>query len=126
MVDQKKHINKGAPLTEHEMNKQVALFEIAEDVTDRIDNMIAAAPELFKDNIYHEFEKYHSGEIKIAIRSIVGEETVSRFYAIEDDGIVFTAERSTNGTPVSSVFVATGAWTEKFERLENSIREAYA
>ncbi|MBQ7041081.1 hypothetical protein IJN73_03410, partial [Candidatus Saccharibacteria bacterium] len=82
MVDQKKHINKGAPLTEHEMDKQVALFEIAEDVTDRIDNMIAAAPELFKDNIYHEFEKYHSGEIKIAIRSIVGEETVSRFYAI--------------------------------------------
>lgn len=105
-------------------DREVARFEIAEDVIDRIENLMAAAPDIFNTDKNNAFGKMYTGEIKIAIKAITDSaETVTKLYAIEDDGVVFTAERKKDNE-VSSVFIATGSWPEKFERLEDSVREA--
>lgn len=117
------NINKG------ELDKQIARFVIAEDVVERIDNLLAVAPELFEADAYHALGKVHNGgEIEIAVRTIVDDnESIAELYVIEDGGedggIVFTAESKDN--TVSSVFIATGHWTKKFEELENKVRATH-
>ncbi|MBQ8991878.1 hypothetical protein IJ103_01410 [Candidatus Saccharibacteria bacterium] len=126
MVNEK-NVKKGSNLRT-ELDKQVARFAIAEDVIERIDSLLVAAPELFEADTCHAFGKVYSGDIQIAVRSIVeNDESITEFYAVEDGGIVFTAERRKDHAEdtVSSVFIATGKWTEKFEKLENSVREAH-
>ncbi|MBR3414401.1 hypothetical protein IKG73_00050 [Candidatus Saccharibacteria bacterium] len=118
------NINKGV-----ELDKQIARFAIAEDVVERIDNLLAVAPELFEADTYHALGKVHNGgDIQIAVRTIVDDnESITELYVIEDGGenggIVFTAESKDN--TVSSVFIATGHWTKKFEELENRVRATH-
>ena len=113
------NINKG------ELDKQIARFVIAEDVVERIDNLLAVAPELFEADAYHALGKVHNGgDIQIAVRTIVDDnESIAELYVIEDGGIVFAAESKDN--TVSSVFIATGHWTKKFEELENKVRATH-
>ena len=115
------HVNMGS-ISKQEMEKQLAQFELADMITNRIDTLLAAAPELFDND--HAFGRRYNGDIQIAIRTIVGcDESVTKFYAIEDDGIAFTAEKKSEGE-ISSIFIATGSWPDKFEKIENSVREA--
>lgn len=121
----RKNISKGSAL-QTELDREIARFVIAEDIIDRIDNLLAAAPELFETDAYHAFGKVYNGDdIRIAVRSVVdNNESITGFYAIEDGGIAFTAERLRgDDNAVSSVFIASGRWTEKFEALENRVRE---
>ena len=124
--------NRGSNL-ETELDKQVASSMAAEDVINHIDNLLMAAPEIFESDKCHAFGKVYSGDIQIAVRSIVGgDESVTEFYAIEDGGIVFAAERHKNDPNIiSSVFIASGyngrkgLWAEKLEELESRVRATH-
>ena len=113
-------INMG-PISKQEMEKQLAQCELASMVINRIETLLAAAPELFNN---HSFNRRYDGDIQIDIKTIVGnDESVTKFYVIEDDGIAFTAEKKSE-EEISSIFIATGSWPDKFEKIEDSVREA--